>query len=155
MSCRRNSTPKQYRSPGGLHFKPDWRKSGTCPAVPVWHQVFTRTATGLFYYGRGPLPDRKTFFVGLYRQNVAEQCRYPYIRPQENGTRTDLRWWQLLDHRGSGILVDSIFFFRLGPSLFPGIAGRSVKHNRHSGDLEEVQTLPNAPSICVRWVWDA
>ena len=49
------------------------------------------------YYGRGPgesYADRKSAaFLGLYHQTVDEQP-YPYIRPQETGTKSDLRWWQ-------------------------------------------------------------
>ncbi len=60
------------------------------------------------YYGRGPVEnyiDRKdNTFIGLYRQSVDEQF-YPYIRPQENGTKTDIRWWKLLDASGRGIEV--------------------------------------------------
>lgn len=96
----------------------------------------------LVYYGRGPgenYPDRKdASFVGLYRQDVAGQF-YPYIRPQENGTRTDLRWWQLLDHGGSGILVDSDLLFSASALHYSQelLDDGPVKHNRHSGDLEE------------------
>ena len=62
------------------------------------------------YYGRGPIEnyaDRKTCTpVGLFRQAVSEQF-YPYIRPQETGTRSDLRWWQLLDWSCSGLKIYS------------------------------------------------
>ncbi len=96
----------------------------------------------LVYYGRGPgenYPDRKdASFVGLYRQTVEEQF-YPYIRPQENGTRTELRWWQLLDHCGSGILVDSEFLFSASALHYSQelLDDGPMKHNRHSRDLEE------------------
>jgi beta-galactosidase len=96
----------------------------------------------LVYYGRGPgenYPDRKdASFVGLYRQDVEDQF-YPYIRPQENGTRTDIRWWQLLDHRGSGILVDSDSLFSASALHYSQelLDDGPVKHNRHSLDLEE------------------
>lgn len=66
------------------------------------------------YYGRGPgenYADRKySEFVGLYRQNVADQP-YPYIRPQETGTKSDVRWWQQLTAGGSGleIISDQLF----------------------------------------------
>ena len=62
------------------------------------------------YYGRGPIEnyaDRNQCTpVGLYRQSVAEQF-YPYIRPQETGTRTDLRWLQIVDWTCSGLKVYS------------------------------------------------
>ena len=58
------------------------------------------------YYGRGPVEnysDRKeSAFLGKYRQTVAEQF-YPYIRPQETGTKTDIRWWRQLTPGGTGL----------------------------------------------------
>lgn len=61
------------------------------------------------YYGRGPgenYSDRKTAsFVGLYDEQVSNQ-KMPYIRPQEYGNRTDVRWIQLTDESGRGILIE-------------------------------------------------
>lgn len=58
------------------------------------------------YYGRGPVEnyaDRNhSTLIGKYRQTVAEQS-YPYIRPQETGTKTDLRWWRVLNISGNGL----------------------------------------------------
>jgi beta-galactosidase len=60
------------------------------------------------YYGRGPgenYADRKDCAdLAIYRQSVDEQF-YPYIRPQENGTRSDLRWWRVLNAAGRGIEI--------------------------------------------------
>jgi beta-galactosidase len=62
----------------------------------------------LKWYGRGPhenYVDRKTSAdVGLYESTVDDQY-VPYIRPQENGYKTDTRWLTLTDENGSGILV--------------------------------------------------
>ncbi len=62
------------------------------------------------YYGRGPgenYVDRKdSEFVGLYQQQVHEQA-YSYIRPQETGTKSDIRWWKQVDVSGFGICVNS------------------------------------------------
>ena len=58
------------------------------------------------YYGRGPVEnyaDRNhSTLIGKYRQTVAEQF-YPYIRPQETGTKTYLRWWRVLNISGNGL----------------------------------------------------
>ena len=60
------------------------------------------------YYGRGPVEnyiDRKANAdLGIYRQSVAEQF-YAYIRPQETGTKSDVRWWKTLNASGRGIQV--------------------------------------------------
>jgi beta-galactosidase len=64
--------------------------------------------TNLKWLGRGPhenYADRKTSAdVGLYESTVADQYT-PYIRPQENGYKTDTRWFTLTDDYGTGILV--------------------------------------------------
>jgi beta-galactosidase len=60
------------------------------------------------WYGRGPHEtywDRKTgAAVGLYSGKVDELV-HPYIRPQENGNRTDVRWVALTNRDGAGLLA--------------------------------------------------
>jgi beta-galactosidase len=60
------------------------------------------------YYGRGPDDnywDRKTASdIGLYSSTVAGQW-VDYIRPQENGEKTDVRWVALTDRKGVGLLA--------------------------------------------------
>ncbi len=62
--------------------------------------------TDLSWYGRGPqenYADRKTSaFVGKYESSVADQY-FPYVRPQENGYRTDTRWLAVTDSEGYGL----------------------------------------------------
>lgn len=68
------------------------------------------------YFGRGPwenYSDRNaSTFVGRYQSTVAGMY-VPYIRPQENGHRTDVRWLALSADNGSGLLVvaDSLIEF--------------------------------------------
>lgn len=63
----------------------------------------------LSYYGRGPwenYSDRKTAaFVGQYKDKVANQFTWTYIRPQEAGYKTDARWVKLTNANNSGLLV--------------------------------------------------
>ncbi len=62
----------------------------------------------LKWLGRGPhenYADRKSSAeVGLYESTVADQY-VPYIRPSENGYKTDTRWLTLTDDNGTGVLV--------------------------------------------------
>ncbi len=62
------------------------------------------------FYGRGPIEnynDRNDAQnVGIYVQNVDEQY-FPYIRPQETGTKTDIRWWKQSDRSGEGFMISS------------------------------------------------
>ncbi len=64
--------------------------------------------SNLRWFGRGPhenYSDRKTSaLVGLYESTVADQY-VPYIRPQENGYKTDTRWLTLTNDDGSGLLI--------------------------------------------------
>lgn len=62
----------------------------------------------LTYLGRGPwenYSDRNvSSFVGLYEGNASEQY-VPYVRPQENGSKTEVRWAALTDSDGNGLLT--------------------------------------------------
>jgi beta-galactosidase/beta-glucuronidase len=62
----------------------------------------------LTWYGRGPhesyIDRKESARVGIYRGSVAEQY-VPYIRPQENGNKSDVRWATLSDLRGQGLMV--------------------------------------------------
>ncbi|MEX0273416.1 MAG: glycoside hydrolase family 2 TIM barrel-domain containing protein, partial [Flavobacteriaceae bacterium] len=64
----------------------------------------------LMYYGRGPWEnywDRKaSAFVDRYTSTVGEQY-VSYIRPQENGYKTDIRWMALANDQNTGLLVVS------------------------------------------------
>ena len=66
------------------------------------------------FYGRGPIEnyiDRKgSQNVGIYTQTAEEQF-FPYIRPQETGTKSDIRWWQQTDKAGKGFRITSGNFF--------------------------------------------
>ncbi len=61
----------------------------------------------LKWYGRGPFEnywDRNTAaFVGEYKSTFEKQY-FPYIRPQENGYKTDTRWLALQDSTGKGLM---------------------------------------------------
>ena len=62
------------------------------------------------YFGRGPAEnyvDRKdSQFFGLFNQNVDEQF-YNYLRTQETGAKSDIRWWQQVNNRGDGLMITS------------------------------------------------
>lgn len=93
------------------------------------------------YYGRGPVEnyaDRNySQNVGRYRQLVKDQY-YSYIRPQESGTKTDIRWWKLTDVDGRGLLVRSNVPFSASALnyLQEDLDDGPVKDQRHSGDLK-------------------
>lgn len=62
------------------------------------------------YYGRGPVENysnrKHNAMLGIYRQSVDEML-HPYVRPQENGTRSDIRWWHMSDDDGHTLCIAS------------------------------------------------
>jgi beta-galactosidase len=63
------------------------------------------------WYGRGPQEtywDRKTgASVGIFSGSVEENI-FNYIRPQENGNKSDVRWMCLIDKNGTGLMINGI-----------------------------------------------
>ncbi len=63
------------------------------------------------WYGRGPwenYSDRKTSaFVNIY-DNKVSHLMHNYIRPQENGYRTDVRWLELTNNEGNGVKIEGL-----------------------------------------------
>ena len=104
----------------------------------------------LQYYGRGPgenYADRKwADFIGLYTQSVDEQF-YPYIRPQETGTKSDLRWWHLADIGGRGLMVTSVAPFSASALHYSqeSLDEGPVKRQGHSPEVERQDEV----SVCI------
>jgi beta-galactosidase len=95
----------------------------------------------LHYYGRGPwenYSDRNTAaFVGLYTDSVQHQFCRGYIRPQESGYKTDVRWLTLTNREGKRLRVEGaqpLCFSALNVAtedLDPGL----TKKQQHPADL--------------------
>ncbi len=73
--------------------------------------IMPRKFDQMAWLGRGPWEsyvDRKTSaFVGLYEGSVAEQY-WAYLRPQENGNKTDVRWLAITDNEGNGLFFQGM-----------------------------------------------
>ena len=95
------------------------------------------------YYGHGPYENyadrNNSAQIGLYRQRVADQF-YSYIRPQETGLKTGVRYWNQIDKGGRGLCFSSIGEFSASAlnysieSLDDGIQ----KDQRHSSEVGKV-----------------
>jgi beta-galactosidase len=92
------------------------------------------------FYGRGPIEnysDRNSSqFLGVYSSSVADQY-FPYIRPQENGNKTDVRWWKVVNAEGKGLRFYSdapLSMSSLNYTTDDLDEGQN-KHNVHAGDL--------------------
>ena len=97
------------------------------------------------YYGRGPVEnycDRNSSeFIGFYENKVADEY-YSYVRPQESGNHTDIRWFRVVNAEGNGLefysnapMEASALNF-LTEDLDDG-ATKDKVIGRHSGDLIE------------------
>lgn len=92
------------------------------------------------YYGRGPVEnyaDRNfSQNLGRFQQLVKDQY-YPYVRPQESGTKTDIRWWKVTDIDGRGLLIRSDLPFSASALnyLQEDLDDGGNKSQRHSGEL--------------------
>ena len=92
------------------------------------------------YYGRGPIEnyaDRKLSQpIGIYSQTADEQF-YPYIRPQETGTKADMRWWEQTEKSGTGLRVvaDAPFYASALHYDISELDEGETKHQRHPQQL--------------------
>lgn len=131
---------------GVILVQVDWKADSDVPELMRFGVRLTLPGAydKFSWYGRGPqenYSDRNTAsFMGIWYGTVAEQF-YPYIRPQETGNKTDVRWAALTD--GSrGIVVwgnqplNVSALDVLPEDLDPGM-GKKQMHNsdvRHHGD---------------------
>ena len=94
------------------------------------------------YYGRGPIEnysDRKDCMrIGVYTDDADNQY-FPYIRPQESGTKSDIRWWKQTDATGLGLQVKSCAPFYASALHFDTeeLDDGDEKEQRHSFDLKK------------------
>ena len=82
---------------------------GDAPRVGMRMQI-SKDFSSVLYYGRGPwenYQDRKSStFVDVFKSSVSN-FYVPYVRPQENGNRTDVRWMALMNSDENGLLIAS------------------------------------------------
>ena len=110
------------------------------PRVGMNFELFG-SLDALDYFGRGPhenYQDRRySAHVGQYKSTVSEQF-HPYIRPQETGYKTQVRWAKLVNANGIGLEIKgaptfdfSALHYRID-DLDPGM----YRKNRHSTELQ-------------------
>ena len=94
------------------------------------------------YYGRGPIEnysDRKDCMRIAIYSDEADNQYFPYIRPQESGTKSDIRWWKQTDATGMGLQVKSCTPFYASAIHFDTeeLDDGDDKEQRHSFDLKK------------------
>ena len=132
----------------GLESMPDLFRFGMKMTMPG------RFST-IDFYGKGPwenYSDRNSSaMVGRYTQSVNDQYHYGYVRTQESGTHTGMRWFRVVDSNGDGFEISAPKTFSASALPFPinvldcmenGTPDRENKTNtqvgepRHSLDLK-------------------
>ncbi|RUT69230.1 DUF4981 domain-containing protein [Flavobacterium cupreum] len=118
-------------------------KTKETPVLPRFGMeiILPKDFSTLSYYGRGPhenyIDRNYSAQVGLYNQTVSEQY-YPYIRPQETGNKTDVRWLELSNEKlkitvtSNELLATTALHF-LNEDLDDGLQ----KDQRHAAELKE------------------
>ncbi len=102
------------------------------------------------FYGRGPIENyidrNNSQYLGIYNQSVAEQF-YPYIRPQETGNKTDIRWWKQLNLAGRGLefMADAPFSASALHYTIESLDDGDFKDQRHSAEVPQA----NLTNVCI------
>ena len=132
------------------HFLPNPSTgSGTAKVPPMFRYGMQLQMPSeydrLTYYGRGPVEnycDRNSSeFIGVYENKVSDEY-YSYIRPQESGNHTDVRWFRVQNAQGRGLefysdaAMEASALRFLMSDLDDG-PEKDKKIGRHSGDLIE------------------
>ena len=114
-----------------LYDLPNIPKVGMSMGIKREHDQIT-------WYGKGPLEnyiDRNHgFMAGIYSLPI-EQFMEPYVMPQENGNRTDVRWMEFSedkDKKGLTITADSL----LSMSAWP-YTEENINEAKHTYELED------------------
>ncbi len=134
-----------FRADGSLQVEVEWKRDGEyVPELPRFgmRMMLPQDYTHLKYYGRGPwenYADRnESAFLGLYEQSTDEQL-FPYVRPQESGNKSDVRWVELTNDEGVGIRVEGLQPLNISAmpyrseDLDPGLG---MKKQMHYSDIE-------------------
>ena len=121
---------------GGLSEAPDLFRFGMTFAMPA---SFDRVD----FFGLGPwenYSDRcSAALLGRYQQLVADQYHYGYVRTQESGTHTGLRFFRILDEGGNGLELASALDFSASAlpysikDLDVAAAENDAKEHNHNG----------------------
>ncbi|MFV0521750.1 MAG: glycoside hydrolase family 2 TIM barrel-domain containing protein [Mangrovibacterium sp.] len=122
---------------------PDMFRFGMTMEMPKAYQ-------SIKYYGRGPVEnyaDRKdSEFLGIYKQTVDEQA-YSYIRPQETGTKSDVRWWEQTMQNGEGVSFTSDYPYSISALNYTqeSLDDGDYKDQRHFSDVQKSDFV----TICI------
>ncbi len=112
----------------------------------------------LEYFGFGPhenyIDRNSSALMGHYVQKVEDQYHYGYVRPQESGTKTQVKWMKILDDNGAGFEITSDVRFSASalPFSWEEMDVRCLANNQaHSLELK-AKAYENTRSAGKTWV---
>ena len=110
------------------------------------------------FFGLGPhenyIDRASSALMGHYVQNVNDQYHYGYVRPQESGTKTQIKWMKVLDDNGAGFEITSDVKFSASvlPFSWEEMDVRKMGNNQaHSLELK-TKAYENNRSYGKTWV---
>ncbi len=101
---------------GTLEFTESLEDAGKLADAPMLGRFGMRFAmpgdfSSVEFFGKGPFEnysDRNSAaLTGRFVQRVEDQYHYGYVRPQESGTHTSLKWFRVLNDNGTGLEISS------------------------------------------------
>ena len=138
------TTVYTFQADGSLRVEVSWKRKGEfVPELPRlgMRLIMAQGYKNFTFYGRGPwenYSDRKeSALLGIYEQTTDEQL-FPYVRPQESGNKTDVRWMELTNDEGVGIRIEGLQPLSVSAmpyrseDLDPGL----TKKQMHYSDIE-------------------
>ncbi|MFK7949945.1 MAG: beta-galactosidase domain 4-containing protein, partial [Saprospiraceae bacterium] len=130
------------------HFEPKRFDLPEIPRVGLYWQL-PKVFQTIKYFGRGPIEnywDRKAAAdIGIYKNTILEQYE-PYIAPQENGYRTDVRWLEIGNAKNKKIRIEGVSVFNFSALPFsPEQLTREKRGDKHTIDL----VIEDVVSLCL------
>ncbi|HEY3437860.1 MAG TPA: glycoside hydrolase family 2 TIM barrel-domain containing protein, partial [Actinotalea sp.] len=130
------------------------RPGAGLPDLPEFGMLFTADASlhHLRWYGDGPdecyVDRRGGARLGIYTSDVRQELT-PYVRPQESGSRTGVRWATVTDAQGTGLRFDcdeGMEFSALPWTPF------EIENARHPVELPPIEHTVLRPALMRRGV---
>ncbi|MEV0797233.1 glycoside hydrolase family 2 TIM barrel-domain containing protein [Kribbella sp. NPDC050281] len=118
----------------------EWNGTAVTPRCGSWPRVGVRMVVPsnldtVRWFGGGPgeayADSREAARVGRYTSTV-DELQTPYVVPQENGSRIDVRWAELTDAQGNGLRVEGAPYFQLTARRW---TTEDLERARHRSDL--------------------
>lgn len=134
-----------------------WRLRPRREMLRIGLQVpISKDLTGTAWFGRGPhetMPDRKSSGIVGVHSLPSSQLHTSYIRPQENGNRSDIRWVRFTDKERRGFQIRHLAGQLFNFSLWP-YSQQDLMRAKHIHELPEREEFTLNIDLAQRGVGD-